>query len=61
MIKLLVTLGKSVIDNEGESKVTLIVPLEYRDQAMELMKCNDKVIELIINENIDRSNLVSQL
>lgn len=61
MIKLLATLGRSVVDNEGESKVNLVIPLEYRDQAMELMKCNDRVIEIIVNENIDQSNIVREL
>lgn len=37
-IDLIATLDKSSIDSEGESTITLKIPLKYRDKTLELMK-----------------------
>lgn len=61
MIELLATLGKSTIDSEGESRVNLVIPLEYRNEAMELIKMNEKVLRVSVEVDKNQFNIINEL
>lgn len=43
-MKLKAVLDRASIDSEGESTITLKIPLSYRNQALELLKLTEQVL-----------------
>lgn len=49
-IEFIATLGKSKIDEEGESTIELKIPLQYRDQAFQMISMNDTLIKVVLTK-----------
>lgn len=47
-LELIAVLDKSSIDNEGESTITLKIPLQYIDQSLKLLKLHQTPLKISI-------------